>query len=134
MFDVGKNDVGVSSMSNLVNLVKAPLSLMLDSLKPKIGCSQIDEHVRVRMMFEKWCSSSFDKMAFDPSLINYLCINTRCIHSHRQIFELYHNHNKNSVEHLCIYIFNYLNFPLAQFCQHVYVLLSVTSVVVFDYS
>ena len=53
-------------MSNLVNLVKALLGLKFDvrSFKArKKGVrvrSQIDEHVRVR--------SIFDKMVFDPSL------------------------------------------------------------------
>ena len=66
-FDVWKKDVWVSSMSNLVNLVKALLGLKFDvrSFKArKKGVrvrSQIDEHVRVR--------SIFDKMVFDPSLL-----------------------------------------------------------------
>ena len=51
----------VSSMSNLVNLVKALLGSVFDRSKPKIGCfisitigdSPIDEHIRVGSMFEK---------------------------------------------------------------------------------
>ena len=38
VFYVLKSDVQVSSMSNLVNLVKALLGLMFNRLKPKIGC------------------------------------------------------------------------------------------------
>ena len=69
--NVQKNNVWVSSMSNVVNLVKALLGSMFICSKPKKGVwvpSQIDEHVRVRLMFEKWRLSSFDKMVFDPSL------------------------------------------------------------------
>ena len=58
-----KNDIWASSVSNLVNLVKA-LCWEFDRSKPKIGGvlvqSSIYEHVRVRSMFEKWCSSSFN--------------------------------------------------------------------------
>ena len=56
-FDVqNKNDVRVSSMSNLVNLVKVLLSLMFDRLKPKKGCLsqlQIDDPVWVPATLEK---------------------------------------------------------------------------------
>ena len=70
-FDVRKNDVRVSSMSNLVNLVKALLGSMFVRSKPKIGCSSSITNRWTRsssfdvrkMMFEfdrcsiKWCST-----------------------------------------------------------------------------
>ena len=48
--DVWKNDVRVSSMSNLVNIEKVPLSLMFVHSKPKIGCSS--------SITDRWTSSS----------------------------------------------------------------------------
>ena len=72
-FDVRKNYVRVSSISNLVNLVKALLASMFICLKPKMGVrvpSPIVEHFPVRSMFENdvQVRSMFDKMVFDPSL------------------------------------------------------------------
>ena len=61
-FNVWKNDVWVSLMSNFVNLVKALLVSMFVGSQ-KLGFlvqSLIGEYVRVCSMFEKWCSSSFD--------------------------------------------------------------------------
>ena len=58
-FDVRKNDIGVFSMSNLVNLVICLLGLMSFRSKPKIGCWSSIVH--------QWtCSSLFDvqKMKF----------------------------------------------------------------------
>ena len=67
--DVRKTDVRVCSLSNLVKLVKAPLSSMFDHSKPKVWCSSSmtsgwtcsKNDVRVRSMF--------DKMVFNTSLI-----------------------------------------------------------------
>ena len=58
--DVRKSDIRVSSMSNLVNIVKALLGSKFDCSKPKIGCSS--------SITNKWThSSSFDvrKMMFE---------------------------------------------------------------------
>ena len=72
-FKVRKNDVRVSSISNLVDLVKALLGLKFDHLKPKIRCSS---------SITNWwtCSSLFDvqKMMFDPTLT--ILVLTRCVH------------------------------------------------------
>ena len=62
-FDVRKNDVRVSSISDLVNVVKALLGSKFDvrsfEAKNRVR-SPTNEHVRVRSMLEK--------MVFDPSL------------------------------------------------------------------
>ena len=62
-FDVWKSDVQVWSMNNSVNLVNAfsvqcPF-VWIQNSGVRVR-SSIGEHVRVRVMFEKWCSSLFD--------------------------------------------------------------------------
>ena len=73
LFDVRKNYVRVSSISNLVNLVKALSGSMFVRSMPKMGVqvrSPIVEHFPVRSMFENdvQVHSMFDKMVFNPSL------------------------------------------------------------------
>ena len=67
LLDVGKNDVRVSSMSNLVNLVKALLGSKFDvqSLKAKNRVFEIDHQKMNTLEFvgcsKKWCSSQFNE-------------------------------------------------------------------------
>ena len=76
-FDVRKNDVRVSSMSNLVNVVKTVLGSKFDvrSFEAKNRVFEFD-HQQMNMFEFVWClkndirvRSMFDKMVFDPSLV-----------------------------------------------------------------
>ena len=76
-FNVQKNDVGVSSMSNLVNVVKTVLGSKFDvrSFEAKNRVFEFD-HQQMNMFEFVRCSkndvrvrSMFDKMVFDPSLL-----------------------------------------------------------------
>ena len=78
MLDVGKNDVRVSSMSNLVNVVKTVLGSKFDvrSFEAKNRVFEFD-HQQMNMFEFVRCSkndvrvrSMFDKMVFDTSLLN----------------------------------------------------------------
>ena len=78
LFDVPKNDIRVSSMSNLVNLVKALLGSKFD-VQPFEAKNRVFEfdHQQMNTFEFVRCSkndvrvrSMFDKMVFDPSLLH----------------------------------------------------------------